>query len=88
MVGQARLCCYVRMMMKMVKLIGVGDETGIVLPDEVLAVLGVQEGDSIDLVDLPDGVELRRIAPEPNEQIGVARKVMRRRRNALGNLSD
>lgn len=75
-------------MIKTLKLIGVGDETGVVLPEEVLAVLGVQEGDSINLVDLPDAVELRRVGAESKDQMRVARKVMRRRRSALGALSD
>lgn len=64
-VGQVTHICYVRNMMKTLKLVKVGEETAVILPEEILDALGVQEGDFVDLIDLPEGVELRPIRAEP-----------------------
>ncbi|CAN5382038.1 hypothetical protein BH10PSE15_BH10PSE15_12240 [soil metagenome] len=45
---------------KPLKLIKVGNSTGVILPKDVLAKLGVAAGDSLDLSDVPGGVTITR----------------------------
>ena len=63
--------------MTTVKLTTVGNSTGIVIPKEVLERMRVSKGDSLHLVETPNGVELTPYDPEFNEQITIAEQVMR-----------
>jgi putative addiction module antidote len=74
-------------MNKPLKLIRIGNSTGVVLPKEVLARLRVGQGDSLSLVETAEGVELRAADQEFDEQMRVAREVMRQRRVALRELA-
>lgn len=74
-------------MNKPLKLVAVGNSTGVILPKEVLARLKVDKGDALYLVETPDGLELRAHDPEFEQQMAVAREVMRRRRAALRELA-
>jgi len=74
-------------MTKLVKLIPVGNSTGLILPKEVLSALGAHQGDSLSLTAIPGGVELRARDPDFDEQMAVARAVMQRRRKALRELA-
>ncbi|UVO50377.1 AbrB/MazE/SpoVT family DNA-binding domain-containing protein [Sphingomonas sp. SUN019] len=69
------------------KVIKVGNSLGVILPKEVLAKLGVEMGDALDLVDEPDGFRVRRHDAVFAEQMKVAREVMKRRRDALAELA-
>ena len=69
------------------KLIPIGNSTGVILPKDILARLGVSQGDSVMIVETPDGVELRPHDPEFELQMEVAREVMQRRRKALRELA-
>lgn len=69
------------------KLIAVGNSTGIILPKDMLARLQLSQGDQLTAVDTPDGVELRRYDPEFEEQMSVARSVMEDRKKALRELA-
>jgi hypothetical protein len=40
------------------KVISIGDETGVGLPQELLAGLGVQAGDALSAVMAPDGLHI------------------------------
>lgn len=72
---------------KSLKLVRVGNSTGVILPKEVLARLRLEVGDELSLVETPGGVSLTRRDPGFEEQMAVAREVMRRRRNALRELA-
>jgi len=74
--------------MTTVKLTTVGNSTGIVLPKEVLERLHVSKGDSLHLVETPNGVELTPYDPEFDEQISIAEQVMRSDRNVLKRLAE
>ena len=75
-------------MTKSLKIIKVGNSFGVVLPKEVLAKLGVAQGDLIDLIDDPEGgVRVRRHDGGFAEQMQAARDVMRQRREALAELA-
>jgi putative addiction module antidote len=69
------------------KLIKVGNSVGVILPKQVLAKLGVTVGDSVSVVDTPEGLELRARDDRFSEQMTAAREVMARRRKALRELA-
>lgn len=70
-----------------VKITAIGNSAGIILPKEVLALLGVDKGDSLSVVKTPNGIELTAYDPTFDEQMAVARDVMARYRNALRELA-
>ncbi|MGB3722734.1 MAG: AbrB/MazE/SpoVT family DNA-binding domain-containing protein [Pacificimonas sp.] len=72
---------------KPLKLVAVGNSTGVVLPKEVLASFGLQKGDEVFPVSTPDGVELRKFDPRLSKQLDAVRAVMRKRRSALHELA-
>jgi putative addiction module antidote len=74
-------------MNKPLKLIPIGNSTGVILPKEVLARLRVGQGDTLSVVETSEGVELRAHDPSFEEQMAVAREVMQRRRKALRELA-
>jgi putative addiction module antidote len=71
-----------------VKLTTVGTSTGIILPKELLERLRVQKGDTLHVLETPNGVELTAFDPEMARQMDVAEKVMQRRRNLLKKLAE
>ena len=73
--------------MPKLKLTTVGSSTGIVLPKEVLARLKVTKGDSIFLTEAPDGYRITPYDAEFEQDMQLARKVMRKRRNLLRELA-
>lgn len=71
-----------------VKLTTVGNSTGIVLPKELLEKLRVQKGDTLHVLETPNGIELTSFDPEFARQMDVAESVMRKRRNLLKKLAE
>ena len=69
------------------KITTVGNSAGIILPRELLTRLRVDKGDSLYATELPDGVKLTPFDPELSDQMGVAERVMRRRRTLLNKLA-
>jgi putative addiction module antidote len=69
------------------KVKAIGRSLGIVLPEEVLSRLKVTEGDTLFLTESPDGFHLTPRNPEFEEQMALARKVMRERRDLLRELA-
>jgi putative addiction module antidote len=74
-------------MNKPLKLIPVGNSTGLVLPKELLQDLGVRPGDSLLVTRTPAGIELRPSEPKLEAEMEILRNVMRRRRSALRELA-
>ena len=76
-------------MNKPLKLIPIGNSTGVIIPKDLLQSLGVEAGDSLFTVKTPGGVEIRKSDPRSTfeEQMAVAREVMVRRRKALRELA-
>lgn len=74
-------------MNKPLKLIKIGNSTGVILPKEVLARLRVEQGEEVSVSNTPDGIELRRHDDGFEAQMRVAREMMARRRNALRELA-
>ena len=73
--------------MATLKLRSIGNSVGIVLPKELLARLNLREGDSLHVVESPDGFRLKRSDPEFERQMEAAREVMRKRRAVLRELA-
>lgn len=71
-----------------VKLTTVGNSTGIILPRELLDRLRLKKGDTLHVLETPNGVELTPFDPEMGRQLDVAENVMRRRRNLLKKLAE
>ena len=69
------------------KLTQVGSSTGVVLPKEVLTRMKVVKGDALYLTESPDGFRITPYDPEFEEDMAIARKVMRDNRDALRELA-
>ena len=65
------------------KLVKVGNSTGIVMPREMLARLRVTQGDSIYLSEAPDGYRLTATNPDFEKKMALAEKIMREDRDIL-----
>jgi len=69
------------------KLRKVGNSVGVILPQTVLDSLRVDEGDTVFLTSSADGFRLTPYNPEFETQMSAARKIMKKRRNALRELA-
>ena len=69
------------------KLIGIGNSVGVVLPKELLVRLGLQKGDTLHAIEMPDGLRLTTAAPDFEAQMAVARQLMDKWRNVLRELA-
>lgn len=74
-------------MNKPLKLIPIGNSTGVILPKELLQMLQAGEGDSLFPVRTPHGIELRLANPDFDEEIRLAREIMRKDRAILRELA-
>lgn len=69
------------------KLTTIGSSVGVILPKEALSRLKVDKGDSIFLSEEKDGFRVTPYNPEFETAMESARRVMKRRRNALRELA-
>lgn len=74
-------------MNKPLKIIKIGNSAGVVLPKELLDELGVAQGDQVTTIKTENGFELRPYEGDFEEQMKVARAVMRKRQSALRQLA-
>lgn len=65
------------------KLRKIGNSVGTLIPQETLAALNVAEGDTLYLTESPDGFRLTPYDPEFEEQMKLAREIMKRDRDIL-----
>jgi len=65
----------------------VGNSLGATFPKEVVAALDVREGDRLFLIRVPDGFKLTPYDPEFEEQMTLAREIMREDRDILRELA-
>lgn len=74
--------------MQHLKVRKIGNSLGVVLPKEVLARFGVDEGDELIVSETPDGeMRITRGDVDLDRQLEAARRGMRRYRNALRELA-
>lgn len=69
------------------KLTQIGNSVGIVLPKELLAKLRVGKGDTLTVIETPDGIELTSFDEVKLKQLDAAERVMRKNRNMLRKLA-
>ena len=65
------------------KLRKIGNSTGVLIPQETLAALNLNEGDTLYLTASPDGFRVTPYDPQFEDQMKVAREIMKRDRNIL-----
>jgi putative addiction module antidote len=73
--------------MQALKLTQIGNSVGVVLPKETLARLTLEKGDTIYMSDSPNGVRLTTTNPDFEEQMKLARGIMKKRRDVLAELA-
>ena len=73
--------------MTKLKVTTIGSSAGIILPKEVLARLKIAKGDTVFLTESPDGVRITPYDPAFEEDMTLARQVMRKRRHLLRELA-
>ncbi|WBX86536.1 AbrB/MazE/SpoVT family DNA-binding domain-containing protein [Sphingosinicella microcystinivorans] len=67
----------------MLKLVKIGNSTGVILPKELLARLRVELGDTLYATESPDGVRLTAFNPDFEAKMKLAEKIMREDRDIL-----
>ncbi len=73
--------------MQHLKITAVGNSAGVILPKEVLARLKVDKGDTLFLIETPDGYRITPHDPEFEAQMAAARQLMKERRAVLRELA-
>jgi putative addiction module antidote len=73
--------------MTKLKVTAIGNSMGVVLPKEALNKMKLSKGDSLYLVENPDGYTLTPYEDDFEEQMASARKIMKQYRNALRELA-
>lgn len=65
----------------------IGNSTGLIFPKELLARLGLQEGDDVVLSVTPDGLNITKGDAAFERGLEIARKAMKTYHNALKELA-
>lgn len=73
-------------MMKL-KVTTVGNSAGVIFPKEFMEKLRISRGDTLYVLETPNGFELTPYDPEFVQQMEVAEEVMRSERNVLRKLA-
>jgi len=73
--------------MSALKLTSIGNSVGVILPKEMLTRLGLAKGDTLYVVETPDGVRLTPTDPEFEADMEEARRIMKKRRAVLRELA-
>jgi putative addiction module antidote len=71
-----------------VKVIPVGNSSGVILPKETLARLNVKRGDTLYITEGPQGIRLIPFDEEFARQMEAAREIMRENRDVLQRLAE
>lgn len=74
-------------MMNTLKLTTVGNAVGVVLPEEILSKLRVEKGDTLYVVETPEGIELTAYRPDFAAQMDAAEEIIRENRDVLRKLA-
>ena len=74
--------------MASVKVVAVGNSTGVILPKEIVQRLRVKKGDTLYVLETPNGIELTPYDREFVAQMEVAESVMREDRDVLKKLAE
>ncbi len=69
------------------KLRKVGNSIALIVPKHMREKMGVKEGDAVYLTETPDGYQISPYDPEFSRQMELAKKGMKKYRNALRELA-
>jgi len=69
------------------KVRAIGGASGVILPKQALARLGVGVGEALNLVETPNGYEVTAFDPEFEQQVEIAEQGMNLYKNALRELA-
>ncbi len=69
------------------KLRKVGNSIALIVPKHMRQKMGVKEGDAVYLTETPDGYQISPYDPEFSRQMELAKKGMKKYRNALRELA-
>jgi len=69
------------------KLTQIGNSIGVILPREVLGRLKLEKGESVFLVETPDGYAITPYNPALDEQVQAGREFMREYRDTFHQLA-
>ncbi|WP_295853301.1 AbrB/MazE/SpoVT family DNA-binding domain-containing protein [uncultured Xylophilus sp.] len=73
--------------MSALKLTQIGNSVGVILPKEVLARLKLQKGDTLFMTDSAGGIHLSPYDDAFEQQMAIARRIMKDRRQVLRELA-
>ena len=73
--------------MTVLKLIAIGNSTGVIFPTELLERLRVSCGDTLQVVETPTAVELTPFDPEFARRMELAEQIMQEDRDVLRRLA-
>ena len=73
--------------MHILKLTQIGNSIGVILPREVLGRLKLEKGESVFLMETPDGYAITPYDPTLDEQIQAGREFMREYRDTFHQLA-
>ncbi len=65
----------------------IGNSTGLILPKELLARLGLEQGDEVFVSDVPDGFKVCKGDTTFDKGLKIARKAMKTYHNTLKELA-
>ena len=71
-----------------VKVTQIGNSVGIVLPKEMVTRLKIEKGDTLHVIDHPEGLLLTQYDQEFATQMEAARHIMRKHRDVLRRLAE
>jgi putative addiction module antidote len=73
--------------MTTLKLTQIGNSVGVIVPEELLARPKLVKDDTVFVTAVADGITLSLYSTEIEQQMAAARRVMKKRRNALRELA-
>ena len=69
------------------KITKIGNSLGVILPKDFLMRLKLDKGDSVFVIEAPEGYRITAYDPAFAEQMQAARELMKKRRNAVNELN-
>ncbi|MGA8391416.1 MAG: AbrB/MazE/SpoVT family DNA-binding domain-containing protein [Burkholderiaceae bacterium] len=73
--------------MHTLKLTQIGNSVGAIFPKELLARMNLEKGDEFYVTETPDGLRITTHDPDFEEQMRIAREIMKERRDVLHELA-
>ncbi|HSI60155.1 MAG TPA: AbrB/MazE/SpoVT family DNA-binding domain-containing protein [Ideonella sp.] len=69
------------------KITQIGNSLGLILPKDILARLRLEKGDTVHVVETPDGLKMLPYDPALGEQLALGREFMREYRDTFHELA-